>query len=114
MIISAFVVISLYLILLLVIAIRNKNALQYKKDLIEKVYYVNISDLSKISNSEDLSFYKDMCKWRWKCLEKARYNKMVFEFWKPLDSFYTDKSFIRTLDYKSQNASSHYSLETVH
>lgn len=33
-------------------------------------------------------------RWRYDALESVSYHKMVFMFWKPLDSFYKDRAFL--------------------
>lgn len=32
--------------------------------------------------------------WRWTCYDSVSFDTMVNKFWKPLDSFYKDKTFI--------------------
>ena len=43
----------------------------------------------------EIIFSKDDWKWRHKEFRKVSYNEMVYKFWKPLDSFYKDKKFLK-------------------
>jgi hypothetical protein len=40
--------------------------------------------------------------WRRDVYDRVSYNEMMFKFWKPLDSFYPDKSFIETQSQPTQ------------
>jgi len=81
------VIILLCLLVILccaIILIRNMKVYKYKTKLLEQV--------SRAAD-RDIDLHR---KWRWRYdyLDSVSYGKMVKMFWKPLDSFYKDKSCI--------------------
>lgn len=59
------------------------------------VYHYRMSLISQIS----VSCYADIDRqegwmWRYDMFDSVSYSKMILKFWKPLDSFYPNKSFI--------------------
>lgn len=62
---------------------RNNRVYLYRKFLIDVIWEVMDS-----SSKDDLS-------WRLAVYNSVTYNEMVTKFWKPLDSFYKDKSFLK-------------------
>lgn len=66
--------------------VRNTYVLFYRIDLAQKVYEASNHDLD-----QGRPWF-----WRWNTLKSVPQLEMVFRFWKPLDSFYPDKSFIET------------------
>jgi hypothetical protein len=63
---------------------RNKKVFNYKMKLLDKV-----SSLAQKDSLADREW-----KWRYEVFTSVSYNEMLYKFWKPLDSFYKDKSFI--------------------
>ena len=64
--------------------VRNKSVFDYRKNLLEKISKAAKKD---IKNGKDWT-------WRYRVLETVTYNEMMWKFWKSLDSFYSNKSFI--------------------
>lgn len=64
------------------VTVRNALVLRYRTNLLDKV-----STLAESDADGDWE-------WRFETLESVSYDEMVLKFWKPLDSFYPDKSFI--------------------
>lgn len=69
---------------LVYIGIRNTSVYNYRIRLNEKV-----SDRARA----DIRQNRDW-RWRYEMLNEVSYDEMMFKFWRPLDSFYPDKSFI--------------------
>lgn len=65
------------------VMVRNALVLRYRTNLLDKV--------STLAQSEAYGAWE----WRFDVFESVPYYEMVFKFWKPLDSFYPDKSFIQ-------------------
>jgi len=63
--------------LLIALLIRNNRVHDYRIDLIEQMF--------RFSDWE----------WRVEAYEEVSYFEQVLKFWKPLDSFYEDKSFLK-------------------
>lgn len=68
--------------LCVVLLFRNEAVYRYRMDLLSKV-----SDAAK----RDISERKDFM-WRYHAYSTVDYSEMVMKFWKPLDSFYKDKT----------------------
>jgi hypothetical protein len=68
----------------LISVIRTELVARYRKRLIEIVGALAREDAK---NGRDGS-------WRWKMMDTVTFDDMCRKFWKPLDSFYPDKSFI--------------------
>lgn len=64
--------------------LRNMQVFDYLNALNDLVYEQSKKD---IRNNRDPS-------WRRKVLNSVKYDEMLFKFWKPLESFYPNKSFI--------------------
>ena len=62
---------------------RNKLVWKYRK--------VVLNELSKKTN-EDVENEREWL-WRYDKFDEVTYNEMMYKFWKPLSSFYKDKSF---------------------
>lgn len=68
-----------------ILAYRNKKVMLLRTELNNRVYECQIGDIDKgVLDS----------KWRRDVFRSVSYNEMVFKFWKPLNSFYPDLSFI--------------------
>ena len=63
---------------------RNKKVYQYSNKILDQVSIAAKSDISKGRNFE----------WRYNAFNSVSYVEMVNQFWRKLDSFYPDKSFI--------------------
>lgn len=79
------IILSGILVWLAFMAHRNNQVAKYRQELIRVA---------------SLRCYEDICAhrpWRWRFdeYEKVSYNKMMVEFWKPLDSFYENKDFLK-------------------
>lgn len=73
------------LLALMALAWRNELVYAYRRDIINKVYEVSMADLA---------LGKDPT-WRVDAYDDGpSYGGMLSKFWKPLDSFYPDKSFL--------------------
>ena len=64
--------------------IRNNNVLEYRSSLLEKV--------GKLARQDIVEGKEWM--WRYDVFDSVDYSKMVHQFWKRLDAFYPDKSFL--------------------
>lgn len=62
----------------------------------EMVYKYRIALIHKIAEmgDKDIGAGRDPG-WRWEYFHRVDYDTMVYEFWKPLDSFYKNKAFIK-------------------
>lgn len=72
---------------------RNLSVHRYLKETLRKV--------GKYAG-EDIKHKQDWM-WRYQALESVSYETMLFHFWKPLDSFYTDKSFMEPGKYEKSS-----------
>ncbi len=72
------------LILCQTMIVRNDKVYKYRKELLAKMGSAMIADV------------KADRPWRWRVevFDSVSYNEMVNQCWKPLDSFYPDKSFL--------------------
>ncbi len=64
--------------------IRNQLVYNYRVRLLDQIHDEARKDIQAGRDWE----------WRHQIFEQVTYNQMVFKFWKPLSSFYPDKSFI--------------------
>lgn len=83
-IISSITLLCLY-VCSITILVRNEMVYRYSMTAIEKIHTLNIRDIENGKYDVD---------WRYDILNKVTYHEMVLKFWKPLDSFYKDKSFL--------------------
>jgi len=67
-----------------VMLIRNEKTYRYRIRLLDEIHRASIRDI-------DLG---RKWAWRYDYLNSVSYKEMANKFWKPLDSFYKDKSFI--------------------
>jgi hypothetical protein len=65
---------------------RNERVYLYRRRLIDRIY--------KLSQA-DIASGKDHDYWRWDVYETVSYDAMLYQFWRPLDSFYRDKTFLK-------------------
>lgn len=79
---SALAFMGLFCILML---IRNEMVYKYRISLIHKIAEMG---------DKDIRAGKDP-RWRWEYFHRVDYDTMVYKFWKPLDSFYKNKAFIK-------------------
>lgn len=63
---------------------RNARVFQYRTELNHR-----ISDLAQDDITSSLPW-----EWRYEEFNKVDYNSMLYKFWKPFDSFYTDRRFM--------------------
>jgi hypothetical protein len=82
--IIVFGVAALLMIWSLVTLVRNSKVYAYRGELIDKMYDAADDDINRGRSY----------KWRQEVYQSVSYNEMVYKFWKPIDSFYPDKSFI--------------------
>lgn len=75
---------SVVMIVNLILLFRNSRVYKYRTRLLREV--------GEVSKSEARSLQP--WQWRFQALEAVSYREMVFKFWRPLDSFYPDKSFL--------------------
>jgi hypothetical protein len=64
---------------------RNEKVSNYRHDVIEKMFK---------AAEEDVIAGRDWL-WRHEIYMQVPYSDMLYKFWKPLDSFWMDKSFMR-------------------
>lgn len=64
---------------------RNAEVARYRQALLTKV-----SDAARVDIAEGRDW-----QWRYDMYNEVSYHDQVRQFWKPLDDFYTDKSFMR-------------------
>ena len=84
MIIQIFLIIALILISIsMLMLLRNW--------LVSKYRGVLLSEISK-KFKEDIENEREWL-WRYDKFDEVTYNEMMYKFWKPLSSFYKDKSF---------------------
>ena len=74
-----FIILLLGLVLCILFYIRNNRVFNYRTKICNKVYSFPVNDY----------------KWRVEIMESVSYDEMFWKIWKPLDSFYPDKSFIK-------------------
>ncbi len=75
---------SIIPVLIVVVFVRNNYVLKYRLELIDLI------DLAAVHDAKQGKRWQ----WRYDVLESVPYDQMVIYFWKPLKSFYPDKSFI--------------------
>lgn len=63
---------------------RNNQVFNYRMGL--------LTDIRKASNADILA--RRPWRWRYDTMDTVSYNYQMIHFWKPVDSFYTDKSFL--------------------
>jgi len=63
---------------------RNAKIYKYRMKLIEQI---------ALRCDEDIDNEQGW-KWRWDVFESVSYDEMMYKFWKKLDDFYPDKTFI--------------------
>lgn len=78
------IVCQLGLIMCLVMLKRNDNVFKYRN---------HISELMFDAGEDDIENNREW-KWRLEIYKTVTYRDMMRKFWKPLDTFYPDKSFI--------------------
>ena len=66
------------------LVLRDKRVYNYRMKLLSIIH-----DRSKIDIQENRPW-----KWRYEAYNSVSYDNMLFRFWKPLESFYKDKSFL--------------------
>ncbi len=72
----------LLMVLTVVLWIRNEQVYRYRIDLIERVYDDRMAAIYGRPN-QGLT---------WEMIRSVSYDSMVWQFWRPLDSFYPDVS----------------------
>lgn len=73
-------------VLLVIWWLRNNAVYRYRINLICQIQRRCYEDV-------DRGYYD--WHWRFEAFDSIGYNEMVFKFWRPLESFYPDKSFIK-------------------
>jgi len=76
---SRILVVSAFCTLWLIIFIRNFQVHTYRLELINKISERNLLEIRELKEFSD---------WRYKEYNKVSYDRMVWMFWKDLDSFY--------------------------
>ena len=74
---------------------RNRQVSKYRKGLISLIHEQTQKDIATYDFEKDID--PDPTRlwgWRYDVFSSVSYDTMVNKFWKPLDSFYPDKSFI--------------------
>jgi hypothetical protein len=79
-------ILMLLLAFAIYILIRNQKVYRYRRRMADVVFSASVWDY----------------KWRLQVYESVTYNDMMLRFWKPLDSFYPDKSFLDLNDVRGQ------------
>lgn len=69
--------------------VRNERVYTYRQNLLNQIYVASMRDIWDYGDSP-----RDW-NWRHEVYNSVSYNEMVFKFWRRLDSFYPDKSFIK-------------------
>lgn len=67
-----------------VLMVRNARVFRYRNRIIDRYHKAWKKDIR--AGRDGL--------WRCRVYDSVSYNEMVLKFWKPLDSFYKDKSFL--------------------
>lgn len=87
MIITGFLVLcGVTVCLCIIIGIRNQMVLNYRLDLLRQV--------SRAAKADINSHAYDNWRWRYDAINTVSYDSMVYQFWRPLKSFYKDRSFL--------------------
>ena len=73
------------IVLSVIILHRNSVVFDYRQEILKRVYK---------AASADIKEGKFDWQWRYDAYSEVSYNEMVSKFWKKLDSFYPDKSFM--------------------
>lgn len=90
-------ILTIYLAIMVlntILFIRNLRVGKYRGKLIQDIHNAGMIDI------ENGTY---MAAWRYEAFDSVSYNKMVLMFWKPLDSFYKDRSFLEPLPKKGIN-----------
>jgi hypothetical protein len=66
---------------------RQREVYTYKNEVLGKMFLATIQDI--LAGKEDWD-------WRWDMYNSVGTNVMMRKWWKPLDEFYLDKSFMRS------------------
>lgn len=74
----------LYASFILFMFYRNDKVYNYRQRLLDRICEAAYRDAQKCKSHE----------WRFDMFRMVSYEEMVDKFWKPLDSFYPDKSFL--------------------
>lgn len=64
---------------------RNRMVYNYRHNIVDAIHHLN-----KVDHENGIPYDG----WRYEVYEAVSYDAMVYKFWKRLDSFYPDKSFI--------------------
>jgi len=89
-------IVSLIIILfILLLTFRTIQVYEYRINLMMKISHLNGQDIMVAETTNEIMACSSKAHWRWQELDKISYDTMLFNFWKPLDSFYPDKSFLK-------------------
>jgi hypothetical protein len=65
---------------------RNERVYRYRRQLIDQIHTLNAADVQA---------GKDYDGWRYRVFESVGYAEMMWQVWRPLDSFYPDRRFLQ-------------------
>ncbi len=77
---------TIVILVALLVMLRNSLVYRYRTTLIAQMHERSMADIHAGRDPW----------WRHKVYDQVSYNQMMFKFWKPLKSFYPDKSFINS------------------
>lgn len=70
--------------------VRNQRVYTYRGKLIDRISAAVQADIAR--NEHKPAEWQ----WRWDVFESVKYDEMVNKFWRPLNSFYPDQSFVQS------------------
>lgn len=73
-------------LLWIIMLYRNDRVFAYRIKLVEQISSANQADIARRRAYDG---------WRYTKFNEVSYEAMLYQFWKPLDSFYPDKSFLK-------------------
>ena len=65
------------------LAYRDNRVSKYKRILMARIF--------ELTRTDPLNDWE----WRWQEFDRVSYYEMMFKFWKPVGSFYQDRSFLK-------------------
>lgn len=68
------------------IVVRTHKVAAYRQELLDKV---------SAAADRDIRIHHRDWAWRFEALQAVSFEKMLFQFWKPLESFYPSKEFLK-------------------
>lgn len=81
-------------VLVIGMLVQNERVHAFRRGYIDRVYAAGRADMAR--GIADPS-------WRWEEFDRVPYARMVWQFWRPLASFYPDKRFLEPRPYEASD-----------